>query len=75
MTTHPDDRFNALAQSLGFDFSGEIKIGGHYVPVVQHQQTVYAADRFHEWVIASCSLAALAMRSHSLKPNSPPKFV
>lgn len=45
MTTHPDDRFNALAQSLGFDFSGEIKIGGHYVPVVQHQQTVYVSGQ------------------------------
>lgn len=45
MTTHPDDHFNALAQSLGFDFSSEIKIGGHYVPVVQHQQTIYVSGQ------------------------------
>ena len=45
MTNHPDDRFNAKAQALGFDFSGEIKIGGHYVPVVQHQQTVYVSGQ------------------------------
>jgi enamine deaminase RidA (YjgF/YER057c/UK114 family) len=45
MTNNPDDRFETLAQTLGFDFSGEIKIGGHYVPVVQHQQTIYVSGQ------------------------------
>lgn len=34
-TMTADARFQQVAQELGHDFSGEIKIGGHYVPVLQ----------------------------------------
>ena len=37
-----DIRFTILAQELSHDFSGEIKIGGSYTPVVQ--------DGHHLWV-------------------------
>ena len=30
-----DTRFQQLAQELGHDFSGEIKIGGNYTPVMR----------------------------------------
>ena len=30
-----DERFSEVARNLGYDFDGEIKIGGNYSPVVQ----------------------------------------
>ena len=44
-TTTPDERFQAQAQELGFDFDGVIKIGGNYVPVIQHGNEVYVSGQ------------------------------
>lgn len=40
-----DQRWAQLAQALGHDFSGEIKIGGHYSPVVRDAQTLYVSGQ------------------------------
>ena len=45
MTTSPDDQFKAQAKELGFDFSGEIKIGGNYIPLIQHGQEIYVSGQ------------------------------
>ena len=31
-----EDRFNAIAQRLGYDFDGELLIGGHYTSLIAH---------------------------------------
>ena len=33
-------RFERAAQALGYDFGGEIVIGGHYVSLIQHGDIV-----------------------------------
>ena len=33
---NPDQRFEKSARELGYSFEGEIKIGGHYVPLLRH---------------------------------------
>jgi enamine deaminase RidA (YjgF/YER057c/UK114 family) len=40
-----DTRFLQVAQELGHDFSGEIKIGGHYVPVLQDGQQLFVSGQ------------------------------
>lgn len=40
-----DARFQSLALELGHDFSGEIKIGGHYVPVVQDGHQLWVSGQ------------------------------
>ncbi len=40
-----DKEFEKQAQALGFDFNGEIKIGGHYAPVIQHGNEVYVSGQ------------------------------
>lgn len=40
-----DTRWRQLAQALGQDFSGEIKIGGHYTPVVRHGQQLWVSGQ------------------------------
>ncbi len=40
-----DTRFSELALALGHDFSGEIKIGGNYVPVVQNGQQLFVSGQ------------------------------
>lgn len=40
-----DQRFAQLAQELGHDFSGEIKIGGHYAPVVRDGHQLYVSGQ------------------------------
>lgn len=37
--------FQAVAQELGYDFNGEIKIGGNYTPVVQHGGQAYVSGQ------------------------------
>jgi len=40
-----DQRFTQAAAELGHSFDGEIKIGGHYVPLVQDGNTVYLSGQ------------------------------
>jgi enamine deaminase RidA (YjgF/YER057c/UK114 family) len=40
-----DTRFEALAAELGHRFDGEIKIGGHYAPVVRHGTQVFVSGQ------------------------------
>lgn len=40
-----DDRFNAAAAALGASFDGEIKIGGHYVPLVRHADIIHLSGQ------------------------------
>ena len=40
-----DNEFESQAQALGFDFNGEIKIGGNYAPVIQHGHQVYVSGQ------------------------------
>ena len=38
-------RFAAVQAELGYSFDGEIKIGGNYVPVVQHGDQVFVSGQ------------------------------
>lgn len=40
-----DQRFTQAAAELGYSFDGEIKIGGHYVPLVRDGNTVYLSGQ------------------------------
>ncbi len=40
-----DARFQSLALELGYDFSGEIKIGGHYTPVAQDGSQLWVSGQ------------------------------
>jgi len=40
-----DTRFEALAAEIGHRFDGEIKIGGHYVPVLRHGEWLYVSGQ------------------------------
>lgn len=40
-----DQRFAQVAQDMGLDFSTEIKIGGHYAPVVRDQHALYVSGQ------------------------------
>lgn len=40
-----ETRFASAAAALGYNFDGEIKIGGNYVPVVQHGDQVYVSGQ------------------------------
>ena len=40
-----DIRFQQIAQELGHDFSGEIKIGGNYTPVVRDGHQLYVSGQ------------------------------
>ena len=40
-----DARFQAEAQRLGHRFDGDIKIGGHYVPVVRDKDQVFVSGQ------------------------------
>jgi enamine deaminase RidA (YjgF/YER057c/UK114 family) len=40
-----ETRFAAAAAALGYNFDGEIKIGGNYVSVVQHGDQVYVSGQ------------------------------
>lgn len=40
-----DQRFNLIAEQLGYSFDGEIKIGGNYVPVVRHNDELYVSGQ------------------------------
>ncbi|MEO7885536.1 MAG: RidA family protein [Polaromonas sp.] len=40
-----ETRFAAVAADLGYSFDGEIKIGGNYVPVMQHGDQVFVSGQ------------------------------
>jgi enamine deaminase RidA (YjgF/YER057c/UK114 family) len=44
-TSTSDNEFESQAQALGFDFNGEIKIGGNYAPVILHGHEVYVSGQ------------------------------
>lgn len=43
--TNADHELNNQAQALGFDLNAEIKIGGNYVSVIEHEQLVYVSGQ------------------------------
>lgn len=45
MENSRDARFKSVAAQLGHSFEGEIKVGGHYVPVVQNGAEVYISGQ------------------------------
>jgi enamine deaminase RidA (YjgF/YER057c/UK114 family) len=56
-----DERFNEAAARLGYAFDGEIKIGGNYVPLVRHGDTVYVSGqipRVGDTVVATGAVGA-----------------
>ena len=40
-----ESEFQAVARELGYDFNGEIKIGGNYTPVVLHGGQAYVSGQ------------------------------
>lgn len=40
-----EEQFQAVARELGYDFNGEIKIGGNYTPLVRHGDQVYISGQ------------------------------
>ncbi|WP_018152658.1 RidA family protein [Leeia oryzae] len=40
-----ESRFQQVSQQLGYEFDGEIKIGGNYTPVLQHGNDVYISGQ------------------------------
>ena len=40
-----DALFQQTAKALGYNFDGDIKIGGHYVPVVRHGDQIYISGQ------------------------------
>lgn len=45
MENSRDTRFNAVATRLGHSFDGEIRVGGHYAPVVRHGAELYISGQ------------------------------
>ena len=40
-----ENRFQRIAKELGYSFEGEIKVGGSYSPLIQHQDIVYISGQ------------------------------
>ena len=40
-----EERFQQIVKELGYTFDGEIKVGGNYSPLVQHQSTIYISGQ------------------------------
>lgn len=40
-----DQRFSAVAKELGYDFDGEMKIGGNYAPAVRDGQQIFVSGQ------------------------------
>ena len=40
-----EERFHQIAKELGYSFDKEIKVGGNYSPLVQHQDTIYISGQ------------------------------
>ncbi len=45
MTFSRDAAFHSMAQTMGYNFDGELKIGGNYLPVVRHGNTLYLSGQ------------------------------
>lgn len=45
MPNQRDQKFKSLAAELGYSFDGEIKIGGNYVPLLQHGDQVFISGQ------------------------------
>lgn len=45
MSESREARFAAMEAALGYSFAGEIRIGGHYVPVVRHGDQVFVSGQ------------------------------
>lgn len=45
MEESPTAAFNRLAAELGYDFDGEIKIGGNYVPFIANGNDIYVSGQ------------------------------
>lgn len=45
MTSSRDAAFHSMAQTMGYNFDGELKIGGNYLPVVRHGNTLYLSGQ------------------------------
>lgn len=45
MTSSRQTRFDDIAATLGYRFDGEIKVGGHYVPVMRNDSEVYVSGQ------------------------------
>jgi len=45
MENSRDTRFNAVATRRGHSFDGEIRVGGHYAPVVRHGAELYISGQ------------------------------
>lgn len=41
----PDERFGEVAAELGYNFDGEIKIGGNYVPLKRHGVEIHVSGQ------------------------------
>jgi enamine deaminase RidA (YjgF/YER057c/UK114 family) len=42
---NPDQRFEQFARELGYAFDGDIKIGGHYVPLLRHGHQIFVSGQ------------------------------
>lgn len=40
-----EERFHKIAKELGYSFDGEIKVGGNYSPLIQHQKIIYISGQ------------------------------
>jgi enamine deaminase RidA (YjgF/YER057c/UK114 family) len=40
-----EERFEKIAQKMGYSFDGEMKVGGNYSPLVQHHDTIYISGQ------------------------------
>ena len=40
-----EEAFQAIASELGYDFNGEIRIGGNYSPIVRHGNEIYVSGQ------------------------------
>jgi len=40
-----DARFRQACEQLGYDFDGEIRIGGNYVPLIRHEDQIYLSGQ------------------------------
>lgn len=46
-----DTVFLKVESRLGYDFSGDIKIGGKYTSLIEHAGLVFLVVKFQEWEI------------------------
>jgi hypothetical protein len=40
-----EERFQKISKELGYSFDGEIKVGGNYSPLVEHQDAIYISGQ------------------------------